>query len=325
MLDSGEQKLRSRATSRLAPLAPPVSDVVARLLAEPGYGDDLRDYVGPLLRNWILLAVIGVACASGGFAVSKYTLTKWYQAIAIIKPMTPQQTAGHLQGLVGGANLGMLSEFVGSQYNSDAAQEYITVLTSFSFATALVERHSLEGEILPPGRSYPDEDARRWATYRIMLARLRCEYSVKNSSIQLSLEDPSRERARSILTYEIDDLREMLRSREVHNAADAIASLTEQAKKTSDIMLVRQIYELIALQVQREKLAQVEADFAFSVLQPPVAPDLPVRPRATLNALGAGFVGMILSSIFILLIEAWREARRRKSASIEAMSRRSAF
>jgi capsular polysaccharide biosynthesis protein len=325
MLDSGEQRFRARATSRLGPVSLAASDVAAQLLAEPGYSDDLRDYLAPLLRHWKLLAIVTVLATLAAFAVSKYQLTRWYQAIAIIKPMTPQQTAGHLQGLLGGANLGMLSDFVGGQYNSDAAQEYITILTSFSFVTAMVERHHLEAEILPPSESYSGRDTRQWAEYRIMLGRLRCDYSVKNSSITLSFQDPSRDRARRVLGHEIDDLREKLRSREVHNAADAVASLNQQVEKISDSLLKQEIYELIATQIQRQQLAEIEADFAFAVLQPPVAPDLPVWPRVLVNALGAGFIALMLSSISILLIDAWRELRRRKSFPIEPVCRRSVF
>ena len=321
MPDSGEQRFRARVTSRISPVSPAAPDAAARLLAEPGYGDDLRDYLAPLLLHGKLLAMITVLATLAAFAFSKYQLTRWYQAIAIIKPMTPQQTAGHLQGLLGGANLGTLSDFVGGQYNSDAAQEYITILTSFSFVTAMVEQHHLDAELLPPGTSYSSSDARQWAMYRIMLGRLRCDYSVKNSSITLSFEDPSRERARRILGYEIDDLRAKLRSREVRNAADAVASLNQQVKKISDTLLVREIYELIATQIQRQELAEIEADFAFTVLQPPVSPDLPVWPRVLVNALGAGFIALVLSSIYILLIDAWRESRRRKSFPVEPVPR----
>ncbi len=326
MPDSGEQRFRARTTARVSTVSSAASDLAAaRLLAEPGYADDLRDYLTPLLRSWKLLAIITVVATIAAFAFSKYKLMRWYQAIAIIKPMTPQQTAGHLRGLLGGANLGMLGDIVGGQYNSDAAQEYITILSSFSFVTSLIERHHLEAEIIPSNQSYPDPDARQWALYRIMLGRLHCDYSVKNSSIALSFQDPNRERARLILGYEIDDLRERLRSREVRNAADAIASLNEQVKKISDTFLVREIYELIATQIQRQQLAEIEADFAFTVLQPPVSPDLPVWPRATTNAIGAGFVALLFSSIFILMLEAWNEVRREKPLPKEAVSRRTVF
>jgi uncharacterized protein involved in exopolysaccharide biosynthesis len=309
-MSDSEPRFRARATARIAPVSSAANDAAARLLAEPGYGDDLRDYLAPLYRAWGLLAIVTIVAMLAAYAVSKFELTRWYQASAIIKPMTPQQTAGRLQGLVGGTNLGMLGEFVGSQYNSDAAQEYITILTSFNFVTALVERHRLEDEILP-ARSFPDADARKWAVYRAMLQRIRCDYSVKNSSIALSFTDPSRARAQRILTYEIDDLRERLRSREVHNAADAVASLNQRLKTISDTLLAREIYELIAVQIQRQQLAEIEADFAFTVLQPSVAPDLPVWPKSLLNAIASGLLAMVLASAALLTVEAWRESRRR--------------
>ncbi|HLX38707.1 MAG TPA: Wzz/FepE/Etk N-terminal domain-containing protein [Candidatus Binataceae bacterium] len=306
-----EPRFRARVTARLAPVSNPAGDAAARLLAEPGYGDDLRDYLAPLYRAWKLLAFITIVAMLAAYVVSKFELTPWYQASAIIKPMTPQQTAGRMQGLLGGGNLGTLGEFVGSQYNSDAAQEYITILTSFNFVTALVERHHLDDEVLP-ARTFPDADARRWAIYRAMLQRVRCDYSVKNSSINLSFADPSRERAQRILAFEIDDLRERLRSREVHNAADAVASLNQRLKTISDSLLAREIYELIAVQIQRQELAEIQADFAFSVLQPAVAPDLPIWPKALINALVSGFLAMVLVSACILVIDAWRESRRHR-------------
>jgi hypothetical protein len=322
MPDSGEQKFRTRATARLSPISS--ADAAARLLAEPSY-DDLSDYLAPLLRRWKLLASVTILATLAAFALSKFQLTKWYQAIAIIKPMTPQQTAGHLQGFLGGGNMGMLSDFVGSQYNSDAAQEYITILTSFSFVTAMVERHHLEAEIMPSLKANRDLDARQWAIYRIMLGRLRCDYSVKNSSMTLSFEDPSRERARRILGFAIDDLRERLRSREVRNAADAADSLTEQLKRIPDTFLAREINDLIATQIQRQQLAEVEADFAFTVLQPPVSPDLPVWPRVMVNALGAGLIALILTAISFLLVEARREQRQPKSLPMDSVPRRTSF
>lgn len=325
MADSSEHRFRARSAARVAPFSAPATDAVARMLGEPDYRDDLRDYLGPLQERWKLLAIITILAMLAAFSFSKYRLIKWYQAIAIIKPMTPQQTAGHFQGLLGSANLGTLGELVGSQYNADAAQEYITILTSFSFVTAMIERHHLEDDILPAGDSYSDTDARQWAMYRAMLRRLQCDYSVKTSSIMLSFQDPSRERARRILGYAIDDLRERLRSREVRNAADAVASLSERVGKISDSLLAREIYDLIAAQIQRQQLAEIQADFAFAVLQPPVAPDLPVSPRTMVNSVGAGFAALALTSIAIFLIEAWRQKLRGKSFPIEPVSRRSTF
>ena len=103
----------------------------------------------------------------------------------------------------------------------------------------------------------------------------------------MSFEDPSRERARRILGYEIDDLRERLRSREVHNAADAVASLNQRLTRISDTSADARNLRVDRGSDSAQEFAEIEADFAFTVLQPPVAPDLPVWPRVLVNALGA--------------------------------------
>ena len=325
MADSGEPRLRTRASSRIAPVSAAAPDAFSRLLAEPDYTDDLREYLAPILPHWKLLVSVTIIAALAAYLFSARMMTRWYHAIAIIKPMTPQQTAGHFQGLLGSANLGSLSDLVGNQYNADAAQEYITILTSFSFVTAMVEHHHLAPELLSPDRVYPDADAQTWALYRIMLARLQCEYSVKNSSIALSFEDPDRERARRILEFAIDDLREKLRMREVRNAADAVASLQERVGKISDTLLVREIYELIAAQIQRQQLAEIQADFAFEVLQPPVTPDLPVRPRRTINALAAAFITLMIFAFAILILDSRRGSETPRVSSVEQIARKSSF
>ena len=40
----------------------------------------------------------------------------------------------------------------------------------------------------------------------------------------------------------------------------------------------------ITLQIQRQQLAQVQADFAFGVIDPPVAPDKPHTPKVALSS-----------------------------------------
>jgi len=117
-----------------------------------------------------------------------------------------------------------------------------------------------------------------------------------------------------------------VRSREVHNAADAVASLNQRLKTISDTFLIREIYELIAAQIQRQQLAEIEADFAFTVLQPPVAPDLPVWPRVLVNALAGGFIALMLSSACLLMIDGWQESHRRSAVPIEPVPpRRTVF
>jgi hypothetical protein len=71
----------------------------------------------------------------------------------------------------------------------------------------------------------------------------------------------------------------------ISGAAAAIESMDAEANMTPDAVLPSELYELVAKQVQRMKMAQVEADFAFRVLDPPAASDKPYRPSVLLNSM----------------------------------------
>ena len=91
-----------------------------------------------------------------------------------------------------------------------------------------------------------------------------------------SISDPIR--AQEILQYYLDDFRELQRQEAIRNASAAIQSLEKEAGSTGDSLLRENLYALAARQVERQKLAEVEADFAFKVLEQPVSPDRPYSP-----------------------------------------------
>jgi len=85
------------------------------------------------------------------------------------------------------------------------------------------------------------------------------------------------------------------------DAAAAIESLRTEAAATADPMLRSELYILEAKQVERRKMAQVEADFAFRVLDSPAASDRPYRPLVILDCAVAGILAACAAAAFILL------------------------
>ncbi|MFZ0657273.1 MAG: hypothetical protein WAM05_01045, partial [Candidatus Binataceae bacterium] len=84
---------------------------------------------------------------------------------------------------------------------------------------------------------------------------------------------------------------------EVQAASSAVASLQDEIRETSDALLQNQLYELVARQIQREKIAQVQADFAFKVIEPPVVPDNYYAPQARRNATVAATITFLLMCV----------------------------
>jgi len=231
-----------------------------------------------LSRWWLTIVVITVIAAFATWWFEKFYAQRWYRANAVLTPVAKPLMPGS-SGLLGGGAAGSLAELFGAGSASEtSAQEYMSILKSFDFTISLADRHpEVVAFALDANKGIPPRT--RWQLYKIISGRFSCDYNVKSGIFSLSFVAKTREQAQQILRYYVDDLRDKLRGREVHDAGIAVASLREEINKTSDTLLQSQLYELMASQLQREKLAQVEADFAFTVIEPPVGADKPERPR----------------------------------------------
>ena len=134
-----------------------------------------------------------------------------------------------------------------------------------------------------------------------------------NLSVHFLDQDPIR--AQEILQYYLDDFRELQRQEAIRNASAAIQSLEKEAGSTGDSLLRENLYALAARQVERQKLAEVEADFAFKVLEQPVAPDRPYSPRASLNCFLIMLLTPILVSLGIIFRHNWYSGRSLETPS----------
>jgi hypothetical protein len=206
---------------------------------------------------------------------------------------------GGLGGGLGG--LGGLAASLGTGAGNDA-EEYIAILQGFQFSVGLAERHHLSSKLAKPGPlSFLDYSKDpNWQIYRRLRKRFDCQYSTKSGNITLYFQARNRKDAERILSYYIDDLHELLRAREVKSASSAIESLEEEARTTPDALLRAVLYDLVAKQVQRKKMAQVEADFAFRVLDAPAASDRAYSPAIMLDSIVVSLLVCIVLLIGIL-------------------------
>jgi hypothetical protein len=182
----------------------------------------------------------------------------------------------------------------------------VGILKSFNFTRALVRRHNLLPIFLPLENvsvaEFDDSRHLQWKVYRKMKDRFTSEYEIKTGNIALDYEDTSPAQAERVLGYIIDDLRELVRTKQIREAKGAVASLKDEAGRSPDPMIEAALYQLIATQIQREKMAEVQADFAFTIIEPSGASDLKVWPSATLFCFLAACVTFAMASIYILFI-----------------------
>jgi hypothetical protein len=272
---------------------------------------DLGPQVEVLWANSRIIALAVLVAMILTALVTTMLLRKSYRAIAILRPIPKAATAGRIAGMFGGTGIGgmglnPLTSLLGGAVGpgADEAQEYMTILQSFAFNTALIERHHLDPKLFRP-ISFPpfsmlEYNDPRWRAYKRLQKWFSCDYSTKTGNLTLYFYGRTPADAERILSYYVDDLREKLRNQEVQTARAAIDSMKAEARVTSDALLQTQLYELIAKQTQQLKLAQVEADFAFTVLEPPAAPDKADRPMVLLDTILAGLLASIVCAVVIL-------------------------
>lgn len=271
---------------------------------------DLQPYLLAIIEGWRIIAAVSVAATLITGLVTIFVLPKWYRASAVIRPISTPTIESRMAGLLGGVGSGLsggigIAAALGGGSENDA-EEYMAILKGFQFSVTLADHHQLMGELLKPGllsrvlhTSKPKDP--KWAVYRALKKRLTCEYSMKTGNVTLYFQDKSRADAEKILGYYIDDLRNLLRAREIRDTTSAIDSLESEAASTPDALLRSQLYELVARQVERKMTAQVEADFAFAVLDAPAASDQEYRPWVLLDCALAAIVAIFFSASWVII------------------------
>jgi hypothetical protein len=260
-------------------------------------------------RKWVIVGLTLIAAAGLG-SYTRFCKQKLYRAEALVTPTAPGDDSDELGispmgGLGFSGGLGALLGVSGPGDNVVAAERYLAIMQSFDFGVTLAKKYNLTPELAGPKAA----SMTPWKVHEMMNGRFSYEYDYKSGNLELYFIDPSPARARRILGLYLDNLREKLRNEAVHTAAAAAVSLQDEVRRTPDALLQNQLYELMARQIQREKLAQVQANFAFKVIEPPVVPDHYFEPSARRAALMAGSIVLVLACLFFILRE-WLAAAR---------------
>jgi len=271
-------------------------------------------------RRWLVFAVpLLVALAAG--LTAEFVMRKVWRAEAVVTPVSPSenmqsQIGGSLDALGGAGGLSALLGFAGQSSNTIIAQRYIAIMSSYAFTMSLVERYHLAKPVIAESGEDPAR-VTPWKLYNLIHERFQCDYDYKSGNLSLFFLAPNRDEARRILGSYLENLRDKLRNEEIQSSSEATKSLQDEVRKTSDALLQNQLYELMARQIQHEKLAQVQADFAFKLVEPPVVPDRHYSPRAMTYFVLSGSATFFLLCVFLLVQEWISNAKAHMAAEME--------
>jgi hypothetical protein len=275
-------------------------------------------YVELLRSRWLLIASLTIGIGLGYGLYTKFLTVKWFRAQAIVTPVPPDEglslgtsAEGDMVSGLGGGIASILTG--GSADTVTLAERYTAIMNSYAFTTDLVNKYHLEHNIIGV-RSPNAPTVTKWSMHMMIADRFNTEYDYKSGNLTLYFLDPSPAEAQRVLGFYLDSLRDKLRNEEVEAGASAAASLDEEVRKSSDALLQTQLYELMARQIQREKIAEVQSDFAFKVVEPPVVPDNYFEPKARHNAILAASITFVLVCTWILAADFIRRAKAQFAA-----------
>jgi len=272
---------------------------------------DLADPNVPRSR-WILLAARYrrlLACGGLGamllaFFLTGFVMHKKYKAQAMIRPSSPDQSG--LGGLLQSTGLMQNSSSLGNGANGPPdPNELQAILQSYSFATSMIEQEHLAPKLLKGGRNLSSllpflkpqpqtQPPSPYSLYLMLNGRFNCDFSMRTGNMSLSFIDKNPELARTILGLYIDRLRDQVRAQAVRDNKAALRSLEQEASKATDPLLRDQLYQLAAFQMQQVTTAEANADFAFTVLDPPWVPPIPSAPRVLMDTVAAGVLAVLM-------------------------------
>ena len=181
--------------------------------------------------------------------------------------------------------------------------------TSKSGANAAIRRNNIVEEILPNG----GKSQTLWRAveqFREQVLTIREDAAEGSSVISIEWTDPATA-ARWANEYAAL-ANELVRTRALQQAESNIEYLRKQVEETNVVELERVIYNLIESQIQTLMLANARDEYAFTVVDPAVAPETRTSPRRKLIVLSGGALGVFFGVLAAFAINIFRQITTRE-------------
>jgi uncharacterized protein involved in exopolysaccharide biosynthesis len=105
---------------------------------------------------------------------------------------------------------------------------------------------------------------------------------------------------------------ETIRGRALNDATKNLEFLNKQLEQTSIVELRRVIYNLIENETKTLMLANARTEYAFSVVDPAVTPELRISPRRRVMVMVGVMLGLVLGTLAAFGLNAWTRLRARE-------------
>ena len=214
---------------------------------------------------------------------------------------------------VGQSSLAALAGISIPTMTDDKTLIAIETLKSRKFVSDFLIKHEALSALMEPKSWDQEKDilevgeykgSIQMATNKFMKIFTVEKLSSRTPFVLMTIEHISPTQARDWLELMVVDLNQNLSQRDVREARESIRYLREQIKNTKVEDIKQLFYRMIESQTSKAMLAEVRPEYAFRVIDPPVAPELkhyPKRAIITLLSMLYSLIGIIILSVLLYL------------------------
>jgi uncharacterized protein involved in exopolysaccharide biosynthesis len=239
-------------------------------------------------------------------AILALTAIPLFRAQVIVTEVHDTGIGGSGGGLMG--EIGGLASIAGIDLSANGqSAEREAVLQSRGLVDSFVRRYQLTPLI--NGKSATATEWNAVELFRTSVLDLHDDKLKQTTTITMDWKDPA------VAARWANDFvalaNELLRTRAIEESTSNIEYLNKQLGQTNVVEIQQAIYHLIEGETKSLMLAHSRVQYAFTIVDPAVTPEVRVSPRRTLMVISGLFIGGVFGSLI-----AWaRKAARRRAST----------
>lgn len=234
------------------------------------------------------------------------TATPIFRAEVLLTPAR-QQGAGSLSSLA--SQYGGLASLAGVNLGDSAEdREHQAMLGSRQLVEQFVERPDVWPLVLRNAKKKPST----WlavARFRKNVLTITEDKIKGTTAVSIDWTDPKI--AATWANEFVALANDLVRNRAIDESTRNVKYLNDQVRQTSSVELQKVMYDLIEQETKTLMLANARIQFAFTIVDPAVAPEVRISPKRTLLVLSGLLVGLLLGSIAAVIYD--KSGRRPRS------------
>jgi uncharacterized protein involved in exopolysaccharide biosynthesis len=265
---------------------------------------DLFAVFGVLWRYKFTIAIVVSVCVVAA-VIYAMNATKFFRAEVVLTEVTDRNTsvASSLTSQLGG-----LASLAGvNLMQRGATRESHAVLQSRRLVEEFVSRNQLGGVLFQGDKPPP---TLWYAVRKFREEVLDIREDTRRGTVTVSIEWTSPQLAARWANGFVALANDILRTRALEESQRNIDYLNEQLARTDVIEMQRVMFGLIESETKTLMIAKGRTEYAFTVVDPAVAPEIRAKPRRTVIALIGAVLGLLIGSIGALVHNALHERRR---------------